>query len=80
MSGWRRITTNSLAKDGCPCLLSCRSGITGDAFVCEGYYDYEQDGWWAANTHHTDHRDGQVFPTHWQPLPQPHKAKEGDTP
>jgi hypothetical protein len=50
--------------------------VTGDqGFVCEATYNADYDGWWAANTHPTDAYDGQVYPTHWMPLPDaPHDA------
>ncbi len=40
-------------------------------WVCEGYFDHEHDGWWSANTHWTDAADGQIYPTHYQPMPEP---------
>jgi hypothetical protein len=40
-------------------------------WVCEARWDADQRGWWEANTHHTDHCDRQVFPTHFCELPDP---------
>lgn len=45
--------------------------INDDGFVCEAWFDDEAKGWWRSNTHQTDVTDGQVFPTHWMPLPAP---------
>ena len=39
--------------------------------VSEARYHPSEDGWWLANTHPTDAHDGQVYPTHWMPMPPP---------
>lgn len=63
MGGWQTIDTAPL--DGTSVLLSC------DGTVFEGEYHADANGWWLANSDPTDYWDGQVFPTHWMPLPLP---------
>lgn len=44
--------------------------------VSEARYHPSEDGWWLANTHPTDAHDGQIYPTHWMPIPAPPSALE----
>ena len=39
--------------------------------VSEARYHQDRDGWWLAQTDPTDVFDGQIYPTHWQPMPNP---------
>jgi hypothetical protein len=66
---WRNIKT--APTDGTRIIL----GLTTAAgkWVGEGYCDPDGNGWFVANTHHTDATDGSISPTHWQPLPEPPK-------
>jgi hypothetical protein len=65
MSEWKPIET--APKDGRHVLLACIR------FVCEGYHESDERGWFQANTHWTDTVDGSVIPTHWMRLPAPPK-------
>jgi hypothetical protein len=62
---WQPIETAPV--DGTPVLLAA----AGTVF--EGEYKPDANGWWLANTDPTDYHDGQVWPTHWMPLPHPPK-------
>jgi hypothetical protein len=67
---WQPIDTGP--KEGEHVLLA----VTGDdppgyGYVCEGYYESDRDAWYQSNTHWTDTFDGQVYPSHWAPLPAP---------
>jgi len=42
-----------------------------DGWTSEARYLAVDGGWWLAQTYPTDHEDGRVYPTHWQPLPAP---------
>jgi hypothetical protein len=66
MPGWEPIAT--APKDGRPVLLAVTEDPPG--FVAEGYCQTDRDTWYAANTHYTDYTDGQLFPSHWMPLPE----------
>ena len=37
----------------------------------EGYFNAERQEWYEKNNHHTDSWGGNIYPTHWQPLPTP---------
>jgi hypothetical protein len=64
-------TMETAPRDGTNILLA-EDGVTSEA-----YWSESGMGWWAANTHHTDYVDGQIYaPTHWRPLPSPPKAGE----
>jgi hypothetical protein len=70
MNGWKPIET--APKDGTSILLS------DGKWVGEGYYSEHSGGtWWEAGSHWTDAHDGQIYPTHWQPLPPPPSEGEG---
>lgn len=59
-------TMETAPKDGTNILLA-ENGVTSEA-----YWSETGMGWWAANTHHTDYVDGQIYaPTNWRPLPTP---------
>lgn len=61
---WQPIET--APKDGRNVILA----MLNEEWVCEGYYEEDEDrGWFMANTHWTDAADGQVYPSHWRPLP-----------
>lgn len=47
--------------------------VADDVAVSEARYHPDNRGWWVANTDPTDYHDGQIFPTHWQPMPAPPK-------
>lgn len=66
MARWKKI--DSAPKEGQHVMLSIPDGDF--TWVAEGYYDEDKKGFWQANTHWTDICDGQVFPSHWQPLPK----------
>jgi hypothetical protein len=60
---WQPIETAPRDKS----ILLSEEGIVG-----EGYYDGESGYWFWANTHPLNFEPCQeVFPTHWQPLPDP---------
>lgn len=70
MARWKKI--DSAPKDGRHVILAITDGGPGGGYVAEGYYEQDGDlGWFAASTHHTDYVSGQLFPSHWQPLPVP---------
>ncbi|MNY06751.1 hypothetical protein D3C86_1395220 [compost metagenome] len=50
-------------------LLVAGKGWTETDYIVSAYYDEEHRGWWESNTHYTDAADGQVYPTHWMPMP-----------
>lgn len=68
---WKRITEESPPANDRPIMLGCYR----DGWVEQGYRLGEegpQNGnFYAANTHWTDASDGQLFPTHWAPMPEP---------
>ena len=69
---WR--TMESAPLDGRHVML----GMADEQYVAEGYY--EQDGprgWFATNTHWSEDRPLELYPTHWQPLPSPPGEKDG---
>lgn len=67
-AGW--LPMASAPKDGTHVLLA--TAIDPPAWVCEGYYETAGDrGWYQANTHWTDAHEGLVYPSNWQPLPEP---------
>jgi len=50
-----------------------------DGFSGEVWYNKEDDKFYLSGSHPTDHVDGSVdFLTHWQPLPAPPTALEGE--
>lgn len=63
-AGWLPI--ESAPKDGTDILIWCAPWSCGS----EARY-IEDEGWWLANNHPTDHWGDQKYPTHWQPLPAP---------
>jgi hypothetical protein len=73
---WQPIETAPKAA-GVQVLLA-GDGYGGTGYVVSGYYDEDRDGWWEANTHWTDAADGQVYPTHWMPLPAPPTTSDGN--
>ena len=50
-------------------LLVAGKGWTETDYIVSAYYSEEHRGWWESNTHYTDAADGQVYPTHWMPMP-----------
>lgn len=69
---WQPITDDSPPADDKPIMLGCHL-----KWVAEGYRlgDSLQAGrFYAANTHWTDASDGELFPTHWAPMPEPPTA------
>lgn len=48
----------------------------GGFFIEEAWWDHERQEWWPANTEHTDAHGCPVYPTHWQPLPNPPTQQE----
>jgi hypothetical protein len=72
--GWRPI--ESAPEDGTLLLL----GNADEGWTTEARFDSERRGWWEINTHWTDAADGQVYPTHWQPLPPPPGESTGSAP
>jgi hypothetical protein len=79
MSEWQPIET--APKDGAEILL----GFAGEKWIVQGRWvgDYKaRDGaWWALNNDPTDAWGGELYPTHWMPLPSPptpaHSGDEG---
>lgn len=68
---WKPIET--APKDGRHVLVAVTNDEPG--YVAEAYYEEDADrGWFSANTHWTDYVDGQLFPSHWMPLPEPPKV------
>jgi len=67
MSDWKPIET--APKDGQHVLLAC--AVDPPSWVCEGYYEEDRDAWYQANTHWTDTYNGQIYPSHWMPMPAP---------
>lgn len=61
--GWQPIET----FDGSEAYVLVFDG----SYVSEARYQPSEKGWWLANMHPTDAYDGQVYPTHWRPLPDP---------
>lgn len=66
-SGWRPIET--APKQGFVLLGNADEGWTEQARWDEGRRE-----WWSVNTDWTDAHGGPLYPTHWQPLPQPPEA------
>jgi hypothetical protein len=62
---WKSI--EDAPTDASPVIL----GHNVEQWASQGWYDFEHHGWWVAGSHYTDAHDGQVFPTHYQPLPAP---------
>lgn len=64
---------NALGALSCRINLQCgKAVLVWDGWnVSEARYHPSEDGWWLANTHPTDAHDGQIYPTHWMPLPPP---------
>lgn len=69
----------SAPRDGSH-LLIASSGLAPPSswYVAEAYWSEDGNGWWQANTHHTDYHDGQIFyAAAWQHLPTPPASTEG---
>lgn len=41
------------------------------SWVWQGWFDQENGQWWKAGEHVTDAHSEPIYPTHWQPLPEP---------
>lgn len=65
MSEWKPIET--APKDGTRVLL----GRADEGWTTVGSFDDERDEWWESNTNWDDFNGAPIYPTHWQPLPEP---------
>ena len=64
---WKPIET--APTDGTRILVADRNAAGGWVEAARYHGDY--GGWWMVNTDPTDYYDGQVYPTVWQPMPDP---------
>ena len=67
---WQPIET--APKDGTHILLA----RTDSEWVCQGRYVCDDKGWYELNNDASDHWGGEIYPTHWMPLPEPPKDGE----
>lgn len=43
--------------------------LSSSAWVCEGYWDADDNAFWERNNHSTDAWGAPIYPTHWMPMP-----------
>ena len=41
------------------------------AWSAPGWFDKENGNWWNTGEHHTDYHAEPIYPSHWQPYPEP---------
>lgn len=63
MSEWQPISTFEPTPDECDFLVCVND------FVGEARWHYDQNAWYWAGNDPTDSWGGQIYPTHWMPLP-----------
>lgn len=74
-SSWQSIETLATKEDGTTCVLVAERKPDGSYAVGEA--NWTSQGWYWAGNDPTDSWGRQIYPAHWQPLPEPPAAAEG---